>query len=118
MITREGKNGVARQFRQGDVFLIERQEKVRPVGEKQKLDKGRLILEYGEVTGHAHAIAKGEANLVIEAKRRWLEVCYEKPAVLRHEEHAPIELPADTCFEVRRQRTWSVLEQMSLRVLD
>lgn len=118
MITRKQKKGLPRQFRQGDVFLIEKTDGKKPTGDKQKPDNGRLILEYGEVTGHAHAIAIDEADVLLEGSRRFLEVCFEKPAVLKHEEHAPIEIPAGTTFEIRRQRTWSAIQQLSNRVLD
>lgn len=53
------------QFRQGDVFLelIEDASSVE-VGKRLARDKGRVVLAYGEVTGHAHAIE--EAGAVID----------------------------------------------------
>ncbi len=42
-------------IRQGDVLLVP--VKSLPIGAKEiPLDKGRIVLAYGEVTGHAHAI--------------------------------------------------------------
>lgn len=88
------------QIRQGDVQL----EPVAslPAGCKEvPNDKGRIVLAYGEVTGHAHAIADhrpalraGEiaeaaiarARLLIAPNGdRFLEV--KEPVTLRHEEH-------------------------------
>jgi len=53
------------QHRQGDVFVnpIARI----PVNTKPgKLDNGRIVLAYGEVTGHAHAIQAGDAVSIRE----------------------------------------------------
>ena len=79
-----------KSYRQGDVFLI-RDDEARG-GEEIPRDKGRIVLAYGEVTGHAHAIRnpnvcrlrnEGHTVLVVE----------EVSALLEHEEHAAIELP-------------------------
>ena len=102
------------QYRQGDVFIIKVDEKA--TGKKQERDaQKRLVLEYGEVTGHCHAIHDEEVDVYLEGARRFLEVCYQ--ATLQHEEHAPIPLPHGT-YEVRRQCTWSVLQQMATQVID
>lgn len=92
------------QYRQGDVF-IERVEKkpakVAPVAR----DGGRVILAYGEVTGHAHAIGTEGATLYAlpGADDRWLEV--EEAVILRHEEHGPIDLEPGV-YRVRIQREY------------
>ena len=44
------------QVRQGDVYIIADQGVPTDGMPKQKLDNGRCILAYGEVTGHAHAM--------------------------------------------------------------
>ena len=97
------------QIRQGDVLLL-------PVialpndCEPVPLDKGRIVLAYGEVTGHAHAIADhgisiGEAqaaeiaDAAIARARLWraptgerfLEV--KEPVQLQHEEHRALTVP-------------------------
>ena len=78
--------------------------------------KGALVLEYGEVTGHAHAIKDiHKCDLYLEGTRRFLEVCYAVP--LTHEEHDTITLEPGI-YEIKRQRQWSVLAQMSQRVAD
>jgi hypothetical protein len=74
------------------------------------------VLEHGEVTGHAHAIATiDKCDLYLEGTRRFLEVCHAVP--LTHEEHDTITLEPGI-YEIKRQRQWSVLEQMSQRVAD
>ena len=117
MIARKPKKGVKAQYRQGDVFLIASSEKL---GDKQPKEN-RVVLEYGEVTGHAHAIQETEkVDLFVEGSRRFLEVCFGMPdstAHLVHEEHETIQLPSGI-YEVRRQRTWSVLKQMQRVVTD
>lgn len=95
------------QYRQGDV-LIERIAQ-RPDGLKPvERDKGRLVLAYGEVTGHAHVV-EGEAELFAaedlqEMDDRFLRV--EKEAQVVHEEHGTIPLPPGD-YRVRRQREYS-----------
>lgn len=84
------------QFRQGDVFL-ERVDAMPVTGLSEVKADGRVVLAYGEVTGHAHAIYPGEGG-VIPAKlwdagaERFLQVM-ERTA-LQHEEHGAIPLEA------------------------
>lgn len=112
MNKRKANKGIKAQYRQGDVFLIAAEL----TGKKQAKPETRLVLEYGEVTGHAHAIHETEKiDLYLEGTRRYLEVCLAAPLV--HEEHDTITLPPGS-YEVRRQYTWSVLEQMNKVVID
>lgn len=92
-------------YRQGDVLLIE----VESVdgGTPVKRDKGRIVLAYGEVTGHAHAIAAPRAALVEWNGERY--VSSETAFVVHHEEHAPARLPAGT-FKVVIQREYTPAE--------
>lgn len=94
------------QFRQGDV-LIERVDAI-PESAKKTIvarDNGRVILAYGEVTGHAHAITEEHVTMVeVDEAIRYLDVQME--AFLRHEEHAPIALPPGI-YKVTRQREYS-----------
>ena len=115
MIKRKEDNNKKIMFRQGDVMLIKVDSRpaTATIGDK---DNGRIILAYGEVTGHAHAISVTEAEIWVEAGRRWLEVCYDK-AHLNHEEHSTIVIPPGT-YEVIQQREYSVLTQMSRQVID
>ena len=90
-----------KQIRQGDVFLqpVDRlPEGLEPVAP----DGQRIVLAYGEVTGHAHAIALTPAEVVNAAIRRaqlwaakngdrYLEV--RADSELTHEEHTAHTVP-------------------------
>ena len=93
-------------YRQGDVLI--RAIKALPKSVEAVTPKGRIVLAYGEVTGHAHAIAEGEAREFSYAEaggvvRRFLEVV--KKATVKHEEHAAIPLPPGL-YEVITQREY------------
>lgn len=79
--------------RQGDVLLVETEAAIPKTATEVKRDGGQVVLAYGEVTGHSHAIADEAAVLFALADgSRMLRAT--KRVVLRHEEHAKIELPA------------------------
>jgi hypothetical protein len=95
-------------IRQGDVLLV-------PVtavpGEgRQEVDRqqGRLVLQEGEATGHAHVVRDECAQLVTAGQARvlYLLVNGAVPASLEHEEHATLLVPPGV-YAVRRQREWS-----------
>lgn len=91
-------------YRQGDVCLVpvtSIPKNAKPV----KRDNGRVILAYGEGTGHAHAIVEESAVMLSVAEGATF-VRLAKKAQLLHEEHATIDLPAGD-YEVRRQREYS-----------
>jgi|SRR5581483_3180695 len=91
-------------YRQGDVMII-RVDEI-PAGAKPvPRDNSRIVLAYGEVTGHAHAIADREVTMLeVDDGIRYLDVQME--AFLRHEEHGTIAL-APGKYEVRRQREYA-----------
>ena len=94
-------------FRQGDVLI--RTIDAIPAGAKDVTPRDRIVLAYGEVTGHAHAIAPDEAREFSLADaagvvRRFLQVVGE--ATVRHEEHAAIPLPAGV-YEIIQQREYT-----------
>lgn len=104
-------------YRQGDVVIIPVDEFPGVVAEKEtkvQRDKGRVVLAYGEVTGHAHAIAEPQAelwtftgsddNAAPGNDNDRLLVCLDEVA-LGHEEHDTIKLPAGL-YVVRRQREY------------
>ena len=67
-------------------------------------DEGRIVLAYGEATGHVHAIADADAELIeLESGERFLVT--ERGVSLRHEEHEAIELLPGT-YRVVRQREY------------
>jgi hypothetical protein len=93
-------------YRQGDV-LIRRIDalpnaELKPIA----LDAGRVVLAYGEVTGHAHAIVSPDVLFLINEQtlNRYLDV--KQPVTLKHEEHFPIQLPAGQ-YEVVQQREYT-----------
>ena len=94
-------------FRQGDVLLV--RVAALPEGAKDITPEERIVLAYGEVTGHAHAIEElavkaRPARLWDAGAERFLQVL-EKTS-LRHEEHAPIDLP-EGVYRVVQQREYS-----------
>jgi len=103
-------------YRQGDVTLVPVTaipESARPVAR----DRGRLVLRYGEVTGHAHVIDAPEAEAVLlttDEGERFLRLVHGAP--LRHEEHGTIELPPGL-YRLPPQHEWSDADE-PLAVLD
>jgi len=77
--------------RQGDVMVeeIEGAETIPTPAKKIEADNGRVILAYGEVTGHAHALPAAKSALYEWQGERLLEI--KEITCLTHEEHAPIE---------------------------
>lgn len=102
-------------YRQGDVLL--RKVESIPTGAKPKpRDNGRVVLAYGEVTGHAHQVmvadrpptADDAVLLTVAESATFLRLT--KKAQLVHEEHAAIDLAPGT-YEVVRQvehRPWGI----------
>lgn len=91
-------------YRQGDVMLV----KVAriPGGAKPVArDRGRVVLAYGEVTGHAHAILEEEVTMLeVDSGIRYLDAAMD--AFLRHEEHGAIFVPGGK-YRVIRQREYT-----------
>jgi hypothetical protein len=95
------------QYRQGDVLLIAVAAipgRAVPVPR----DQGEVVLAYGEVTGHRHAIAESHAELLAlpdqEIERRFLRIVGAQ-ARLRHEEHDTITVPPGS-YQVVQQREY------------
>lgn len=94
-------------YRQGDV-LLRRINRIPASVKPVELDNGRVVLAYGEVTGHAHAF--GRENRVVMFRDdgssgvRYLEV--KEPADLLHEEHSTITIPPGR-YEIPPQREYS-----------
>lgn len=102
------------QYRQGDVLITLLASLPAGVNRSKPRarDNGRVVLAYGEVTGHAHAIADtvdaptaaifddpdaGDGSFVM---------LVEEDTGLVHEEHGRIDLPAGA-YRVTRQREWT-----------
>ena len=95
------------QARQGDVLVTS--VKSIPQGATFVKNEGRIVLAYGEVTGHAHALSVADAQefTMADARgivRRFLQVL-DGGATLRHEEHAPIVMPPGV-YEIVQQREY------------
>jgi hypothetical protein len=94
-------------YRQGDVLIVRVDDEREDLRERslEPRDEGRVVLAYGEVTGHAHAIADEDAALWrLPGEDRLLTVTGAGVS-LRHEEHATIAIPPGT-YLVRRQREY------------
>ena len=80
-----------KHFRQGDVLTI----RVKSIPSDAKLverdARGLVVLAYGELTTHSHAIAdKGATLKTTDAGRMYLEITGTELAELKHEEHKTI----------------------------
>lgn len=84
-------------IRQGDVLLT-------PAHKIEGKKLTHLTLAEGEVTGHRHRIAEGEAELYEKDGTLYLKVLSQK-ALLAHEEHAAIAIPQGN-WMVRIQREY------------
>ena len=98
------------QVRQGDVFL--RPTTAQPTVAAKPLDNGRVILAYGEVTGHAHTVVDAEVDTAIPPAALFEEadgtvlLLVDRPCALTHQEHGTIML-APGAYRVTRQREYS-----------
>lgn len=96
-----------RVMRQGDVLIIpvaKMPENLEPIAR----DKGRVVLAYGEITGHAHTVKDKRAALFRDPKLAavFMHVSGDATVALEHEEHGTIEIaPGD--YEIRRQREYT-----------
>jgi galactokinase/mevalonate kinase-like predicted kinase len=96
--------GLMKIYRQGDVLL----KRVRSIPEeaKQQEFKERIVLAYGEVTGHAHAIHDLDNVDVLVTGEGAMYLRIKQAATLQHEEHGAITLPAGN-YERVIQREYS-----------
>lgn len=76
-------------YRQGDVLLVAATKPAKLTAIKPKGD--RVILAYGEVTGHHHSIDSAHCQeWVDDAGVTWIEA--QQAVELLHQEHDPIRL--------------------------
>lgn len=98
-------------MRQGDVLLVRVEEEIATTEDIAR-EGGRVVLAHGEVTGHAHALA--EPHVEHRRLAKPLEHADEGAVVslltvigqdawLRHEEHAPIQVPPGRYLVVRQR---------------
>ena len=104
-------------IRQGDV-LVRQTTKVPSADAKRITDNGRVILAYGEVTGHSHQVIEAAPEMPVMGDPDPVPAMelFEEPdgtrllvvkrdALLTHQEHGPITL-APGGYEVIRQREY------------
>ncbi len=100
-------------YRQGDVLLIAIDRLPdRAIPEKQEK---RVVLAYGEVTGHAHALDTLHSKLYSRGTERFLATT--EGAFLVHEEHDAIALPAGF-YRVVIQHEYAPNEILPRPVID
>lgn len=105
-------------YRQGDVLIVATKS-IPAAAKPVDRDNGSIVLAYGEVTGHAHAIADEGAVLLAasDTEDRFLRIMATSGVELKHEEHATITLPAGD-YIVRRQREYTSADMAPIRVAD
>jgi hypothetical protein len=81
-------------IRQGDVLVIATDAAPKAgAKDKKAMEKGRVILAHGEVTGHAHELNPMGVDFVThDGCEGLLEIKDASNAVLTHQEHAAIDL--------------------------
>lgn len=94
--------------RQGDVVLVAVTE-IPADAMAMERDRGRVVLAYGEVTGHAHALTESGVTM-LKAANQDVFLRVVEPASLRHEEHSRIDVPPGL-YQVVRQREWTDAEE-------
>jgi hypothetical protein len=78
-------------YRQGDVLIL-RVSDIPKEAVAAKRDKGQIILAYGEVTGHSHAIHDKAVKSFLCGDDLYLALDTE--CEVTHQEHGLIRLPA------------------------
>jgi hypothetical protein len=95
-----------RQYRQGDVLLCAI-DAIPSSAKPVPSEDDRVVVALGELTGHAHAFAACNAQMLRDkGSQRYFLVIGEKGARRCHEEHDPILVPAGN-YELRRQREYA-----------
>ena len=101
-------------YRQGDV-LIQKIAEIPKTAKPEKVDS-RIILAYGEATGHHHSIKATKKTGFFKAPgdpASYLEIA-EALALLEHQEHDTIQLPAGK-YRVTIQQEYSPEEIRNVR---
>ena len=100
------------QIRQGDVFI----EKISSLPENltKQDNKERIILAYGEATGHHHSIEVTEATESFVDSAGLLYLSLGEDKILEHQEHAPVENPKGF-YRVTIQKEYSPEEIRNVR---
>lgn len=97
---------IGQVYRQGDVFMRRVAELPSGALPVDRDDRGRIVLAYGEVTGHAHAIyADGAAEYVVREAEAIVAryIVTTADVAVEHEEHTAHVIPAGAVVEVIQQ---------------
>jgi hypothetical protein len=94
---------IGKHYRQGDVLLVLVDGLPKDSKQAKPDEEHRIVLAYGEVTGHAHAVSTAHAVLYEAGPDRYIDV--KSGAALVHEEHSTINLDPGT-YKVVRQREY------------
>lgn len=95
---------IENQFRQGDVLL--QPVDVLPADAVEMKVKGRVVLRYGEATGHAHAFYGRNTVRLFETPRKERFLRVVKVDALSHEEHSKINAPPGL-YQLPTQTEWT-----------
>jgi hypothetical protein len=89
-------------YRQGDILFIQADKSIPTNGTAS----GTLEIAQGEVTGHAHILHAGVIRFLASMGNWLTHLDLPQGGTIRHDEHAPIELPPGA-YEIRRQREYA-----------
>jgi len=106
-----------KQFRQGDVYLVA--VDAAPRDAKTVKTGARIILAYGEATGHHHSVSSRGCQLLerTETDEQFLRIMAKSGVELTHEEHATITLPPGD-YKIVHQREYTSADMAPARVAD
>jgi len=90
-------------FRQGDVLIKKIARKKVEGKQEVSSKKNRIVLAYGETTGHAHAFYDEGVTLTETENQRFLDIV--KTVELKHEEHDTVILEPGF-YEVLQQQEY------------
>lgn len=107
----KNKEGIDMFYQQGDTLIFKTDE----MPKDAKLLEHKTLME-GELTGHAHRISKGLAELFENGTTKYLKVLSEE-AVLTHEEHNQIVLPKGI-YKIGRVREYDHFAEEARNVVD
>lgn len=98
-------------YRHGDVIIIPTKDDVK--GEEVPADNDKIVLAYGEVTGHGHRLPANVGALLKYNDETYLRITEER-AALTHEEHGEMILPKNNYeIKIRRQYVpggWAIVK--------
>jgi hypothetical protein len=109
------------QVRQGDVLLDPTSTPLATAVPVPR-DAGRVILAYGEVTGHAHALTDEGVALMENPATGERQLVAKADSMVRHEEHAALPVLGSLTTETRRnvilQAEWDDEQELGFGVAD